>query len=116
MTKSAKKRPTPKVEPTSPNPSASKHRDSPAASQRRAIKAGPKAEGRTSVRRDSKLTSVIAMLRSEHGATLDQMMKATGWQRHSVRGAISGGIKKKQGLNVVSAKKDGEERRYRIAK
>ena len=65
-------------------------------------------------RTNTKLAAVVALLRGKQGATLDQMMKATAWQRHSVRGAISGSVKKKLGLNVVSEKKDGGERRYRI--
>ena len=44
-----------------------------------------------------------------------QLVEATGWQKHTVRGAISGALKKKLGLNVVSAKADGGERIYRIA-
>ena len=66
------------------------------------------------VRKGSKLASVIALLRRKEGATLDQMVKATGWQPHSVRGAISGSLKKKLGLAVTSSKTDGQ-RVYRIA-
>ena len=51
-----------------------------------------------------KIATVAAMLRSHKGATIDQLMTATGWQAHSVRGAISGAIKKKLGLNVTSEK------------
>ena len=68
-----------------------------------------------SARGDTKLDSVIAMLRTKDGASLDQLVKATAWQRHSVRGAISGAIKKKLGLNVVSETRDGI-RVYRIAR
>ena len=64
-------------------------------------------------RETSKLATVIAMLRSPKGATIEELMKATGWQQHSVRGAISGAIKKKLALLVTSAKADGV-RKYRI--
>jgi hypothetical protein len=64
-------------------------------------------------RENSKLAGVIAMLRKPEGATLAEMMKATGWQVHSVRGAISGAIKKKLDLTVLSQVID-DERRYRI--
>jgi hypothetical protein len=63
----------------------------------------------------SKIDTVITMLRSKGGVTIDEVVKATGWQAHSVRGAISGQLKKKLGLNVLSEKIDGT-RLYRIAK
>lgn len=63
----------------------------------------------------SKIDTVITMLRAKGGASIDQVIKATGWQAHSVRGAISGHLKKKLGLNVLSEKIDGT-RLYRIAK
>jgi hypothetical protein len=56
------------------------------------------------------------MLRQPTGATLSDLMDATGWQAHSVRGVISGALKKRLHLNVVAeASKDGT-RRYRIKK
>ena len=63
----------------------------------------------------SKIDTVITLLRAKGGASIDQVIKATGWQAHSVRGAISGHLKKKLGLNVLSEKIDGT-RLYRIAK
>ncbi len=59
------------------------------------------------------MATVIAMLRSSKGATIEELSKATGWQAHSVRGAISGAIKKKLALTVTSVKTDGV-RTYRI--
>ena len=64
-------------------------------------------------RENSKLATVIAMLRSPKGTTIEELSKATGWQGHSVRGAISGAIKKKLALTVTSVKDDGV-RTYRI--
>lgn len=64
-------------------------------------------------RPNSKIASVIEMMRQRGGATLNAIMDATDWQAHSVRGAISGAIKKKLGLKVVSEMR-GEERIYRI--
>lgn len=49
-----------------------------------------------------KIGSVIEMLRGPAGATIEAMMQATGWQAHSVRGALSGAIKKDRGLAVIS--------------
>lgn len=63
--------------------------------------------------RETKLSSLVAMLREKRGASLDRLMKATGWQKHSVRGAISGALKKKLGLKVLSEKSEAG-RIYRI--
>jgi hypothetical protein len=49
-----------------------------------------------------KIGSVIEMLRDPAGATIEALMRATGWQAHSVRGALSGAIKKDRGLTVTS--------------
>lgn len=62
----------------------------------------------------SKIDQVIALLRRKEGATLEAMMAATGWQAHTVRGAMSGALKKKAGLTINSDKADGV-RIYRIA-
>jgi hypothetical protein len=60
-----------------------------------------------------KLGIVVAMLRSTQGATIAQLMEATGWQAHSVRGALAGAVKKKLGLTVTSEKTDAG-RVYRV--
>ena len=62
-----------------------------------------------------KLGTLVALLLRPEGATLETMQAATGWQAHSVRGAIAGSIKKKLGFDVTSEKADGG-RVYRIAK
>jgi hypothetical protein len=61
-----------------------------------------------------KIGALVALLQRPEGARLEEMQAATGWQAHSVRGAISGSIKKKLGLSVTSEKSDGG-RAYRIA-
>ena len=61
----------------------------------------------------SKQSHVIAMLRSPAGATIDAMMKATGWQRHSVRGFLAGVVRKRLNLKLSSEKVDGN-RIYQI--
>jgi hypothetical protein len=63
----------------------------------------------------TKMTSLVEQLRRGQGASLVEIAAATGWQRHSIRGAISGHIKKKLGLKVASVKDDEGVRRYRIA-
>ena len=55
----------------------------------------------------SKQSRVVAMLRSPDGATIAAMMKATGWQQHSVRGFLAGFVRKKLNLNLNSKKIDG---------
>jgi hypothetical protein len=65
------------------------------------------------VRPSSKLATVIAMLQQRGGTTVAALSEATGWQPHSVRGALAGALKKKLGLAVVS-EKSGEVRTYRI--
>jgi len=63
----------------------------------------------------TKLGQLEGLLRSTEGATIAQIAKALNWQLHSVRGAISGSLKKKQGLTVVAEKAADGERVYRIA-
>ena len=58
---------------------------------------------------------MTALLRKKDGATIAQLAKATGWQNHSVRGFLSGTLKKKHGITVASEKASDGERRYRIA-
>ena len=55
----------------------------------------------------SKAAAVISLLNRDGGATLEQMMEATGWQKHSVRGFMAGALKKRHGVAVQSAKIDG---------
>lgn len=62
----------------------------------------------------SKQARLISMLNASSGATLEQMMNLTGWQAHTVRGAISGVLRKRLGLNVVCDAAGSEGRRYRI--
>ena len=60
------------------------------------------------------LAAVVIALRLPQGATSVQLMLATGWQPHTVRGAISGMLRKKLGLKVVLAHNDSGERVYRV--
>jgi hypothetical protein len=62
----------------------------------------------------TKQAQLIAMLRRREGATIAQIIEATGWRPHTVRGVFAGALKKKLGLNVTSEKVEGEERVYRL--
>ena len=66
------------------------------------------------IRPGTKLAALVVALRRPQGATSLQLMLATGWQPHSVRGAISGMLRKKLGLNVVLAHNKSGERVYRV--
>lgn len=66
------------------------------------------------VRANSKAAAIIALLKREGGATLEEMMDATGWQKHSVRGFMAGALKKRHGFTAISEKTD-QGRNYRLA-
>jgi hypothetical protein len=66
------------------------------------------------VREGSKTATVVALLERKGGATLTEIMKATGWQAHSVRGFISGTLGKKMGRTVQSTKREDGERLYQF--
>jgi hypothetical protein len=67
------------------------------------------------IRPGTKLAAIIDAMRNPGGATIAQMMASTGWQAHSVRGAISGMVRKRLGYAVVTEKGADGQRAYRIA-
>ena len=71
-------------------------------------------KARPQARATSKTAQVIALLQLPTGATLKAIMKATGWQAHSVRGFLSGSLSKKMGLHIHSERRPDGERYYRI--
>ena len=83
------------------------------AAAKQLLKAG--VEGKPRTRDNSKQATVIQLLQRPEGATIQQIMDATGWQAHTVRGTFAGAFKKKLGLNLISDKADGGARTYRIA-
>jgi hypothetical protein len=65
-------------------------------------------------REGTKQAKLIAMLRASEGATIEEIMAATNWAGHTIRGAMSGALKKKLGLEVTSEKTEERGRVYRI--
>ncbi|MFN3311929.1 MAG: DUF3489 domain-containing protein [Hyphomonas sp.] len=63
----------------------------------------------------TKQAMLIEMLQNPSGATMAEIVAATGWQAHTARGAMSGALGKKLGLTVTSAKEEGRGRVYRIS-
>ena len=84
-----------------------------AKSTKKAPKAAKKV-GAGAARDGSKAAKILDLLKRPDGATLAELMKATGWLAHSVRGFLSGTIRKKLGLTVTSAKSDDGNRRYYV--
>jgi hypothetical protein len=81
----------------------------------KASKKAPKGGGKAGSARDgSKTAKVLDLLKRADGTTLKELMKATGWQAHSVRGLLSGTVGKKMGLSVTSTKGEDGERSYSI--
>ena len=84
-----------------------------------AAKKGAKAAHKATaarVRQGSKTAKVLELVKRSGGATLKHIMKATGWQAHSVRGFLSGTLGKKMGLKIESSKTNDGERVYSLAK
>jgi len=73
------------------------------------------ATGAEGARDGSKKAIVLELIRRADGASLKEIMDATSWQAHSVRGFISGSLGKKMGLTVESFKRSDGERAYRTA-
>ena len=87
--------------------------DTPARLTKRAKPTGPAKKAATP-ERGTKTAKILALLKRPGGASLEQLRKLTGWQAHSVRGFLSGTLKKKMGLRVASSKLQDGQRTYRI--
>ncbi|KGJ22532.1 DUF3489 domain-containing protein [Paracoccus sanguinis] len=66
------------------------------------------------IRSGTKQAQIIALLQRPEGASIAEIVEATSWQPHTARGAISGALKKKLGLNINSTKEEGRGSVYRI--
>jgi hypothetical protein len=101
----------PEVANTAPTGANEPPSDAPAPDAATEPEAAPKAR---KPREGTKQAQLIAMLRTPKGATIDEIVAATGWQPHTVRGAFAGALKKKLGLEVTSDKVEGRGRVYRL--
>lgn len=81
---------------------------------RRAHTAATARNTRRGARANTKQAKVIELLRRPEGATIAQLVKATNWQPHTVRGALAGALKKRLGLEIKSEKPEDGERVYWI--
>jgi hypothetical protein len=68
----------------------------------------------TSVQKVTKQERVLTLLSRSEGASITEMMQATNWQQHSVRGFLAGTVKKKLDFTLTSSKAADDVRRYRI--
>lgn len=84
-----------------------------ASQTKKAPKSAKKAKA-PAARSGSKTAEILDLLKRPNGATLAELTKATGWQAHSVRGFLSGTLRKKMGLDVVSTKGEDGERSYSV--
>lgn len=101
----------PRRAPVAPKKAKSGKKATPAKKAPKTTKAAKKA---TRAHEGSKTETILDLLKRKDGATLAEIMKATDWQPHSVRGFISGTLGKKMGLTVASVKGEDGERRYSI--
>jgi hypothetical protein len=90
-----------------------------ATSRRRATSAAANAKTpvkaeKPKVERVTKQEHVLTLLNQAEGASIEEMMQATVWQQHSVRGFLAGTVKKKLGFPLTSSKPNDGARRYRI--
>jgi hypothetical protein len=75
---------------------------------------GGKTRATGAAREGTKQAKVLELLRRPEGATIAQLVKATGWQPHTVRGAMAGALKKRLGIEIKSEKPEDSERVYRV--
>ncbi len=78
-------------------------------------KAAPRRAKAVATHPGSKSTKILDLLRRPAGASVKELMKATGWQPHSVRGFLSGTLDKKLGLKVESFQRADDERAHRVS-
>jgi hypothetical protein len=108
----------PETKATKKAPAGARRANTTPAKPKAGKKATPKKKAPRSARNDaregSKTATILELLKRPGGATAKELLKATGWQPHSLRGFISGTLGKKMGLTVTSTKGDDGERSYSV--
>jgi hypothetical protein len=75
----------------------------------------PEAGGKTGLAHDgTQAAKILDLMKRPEGVSMKELLKATGWQPHSVRGFLSGAIRKKMGMTVTSTKAEDGERTYSV--
>lgn len=69
---------------------------------------------RQKAKQSSKTETLVVLLQRKQGVSIAEMILATGWQSHSIRGFMAGALKKKLGQSVTSTKSKSGERRYHV--
>jgi hypothetical protein len=112
--------PTPRRAPVAPAKTKAGKKATPAKkapkgrTKAKTAKAGAKAAKPEVAREGSKTARILDVLKRPGGVTSKELMKATGWQPHSVRGFLSGTVGKKMGLTVTSTEGEDGERTYSV--
>lgn len=104
---SSSKSPAAKSPAAKPARAASGSRSKAAAATKPAVKRAKTAPAQTPEVTTTKQSQLITLLRSAAGASMEQMMALTGWQSHTVRGMLSGSLRKRLGLDVQCQRVDG---------
>jgi hypothetical protein len=86
----------------------------PKASKKATPKKKAPRSARNNTREGSKTATILDLLKRPGGASAKELLKATGWQPHSLRGFLSGTVGKKMGLTVTSTKGEDGERSYSV--
>ena len=96
-------------------PAPAQHAAPVAPKKAKATRRASQGEGAPVAREGSKKAIVLELLRRPDGASVKEISDATQWRAHSVRGFISGGLGKKMGLKIESAKREDGQRAYKLA-
>jgi hypothetical protein len=79
------------------------------------VRATHTAKSVAAARHGSKTAKILDLLKRPDGASLKELLRATGWQTHSVRGFLSGTLKKRMAIRLQSFKRKDGERAYRTS-